>query len=211
MGGMSNVSEASLYIDECKAGSFEMVDFMDLQEGNAGILEFEVFNCGNTWMEYDLVIDGIARAKSRGFSIEAENVEIIELYYQTSEIRKIEIYVDDIEEDISTTLEFTLKGHESGDEFCSHVVMINAVEGGSPVDPVKPNGGEDTTPDNDDDPIPDEGSSGDDPQDESEETGEKEGSSFMGTWIIIPIAIFLILVGIGSYALIGNRRMEVPG
>jgi hypothetical protein len=114
--------------------------------------------------------------------------------------------VDDIEEDISTTLEFTLKDHETGDEFCSHIVMINAIEESHPVDPIKPNGGGDTSPTNDDDPTPDDGSSSDDPQDESEGTDEKEGSSFIGAWMIIPIAILLILVGIGSYVRIEKRK-----
>jgi hypothetical protein len=175
---------------------------IDIEEGNMEILDLEVLNCGNTWMAYDLSIDGISRAGSKGIQVDSETLVPMELYYQTSEVLEVQIYVDDIRQDTSMALEFRLKDHETSEEFCRMSVMINAFAEDEPQQPPSGGDGKVVPGDDDDPPI----TSDDDDDVPVDDTVIDGGPSepILGIWMVVPI--LLIFLGVGAYIFVVVRK-----
>jgi hypothetical protein len=208
IGGASNRTLSRLFVSEFRHGEVSLPDSIDVNEGSMGILDVEVENTGNTWIVYDLLIEGMARAESKGILVEAEKVHTFELFYQAGDVLTIDIYVEDITIDTTISLTFILKDHETGEEYSSKVLMINAIDTTAPTIPNGPPSGSDHEPgDDDEEPVP----SGPVDVDPPEGPIASGGSPSSESWIIIPVAIILLIVGIGSYLFIVNRRKGTFG
>jgi hypothetical protein len=207
LGGTSNRTKASLLVQEYRKGEISIPDSIDINEGSMGLLDVEVENTGNTWIEYDLMIEGMARAESKGILVETEKVHTIELFYQAGEVLNIDIYVEDIRTDTSISLTFILKDHETGEEYSTEVFMINAIDTTAPIIPDDQTGGDEPDPDDDGDTIP----SGPIDPEPPEGSISSSSPSSEKAWIIIPAAVILSIVGIGSYLFIANRKNRSYG
>jgi len=134
-----------------------------------------------------------------------------DLYFGTSKVFTIGGAVDDIDGDTSIMLTFTRLDHGTGNEYSSHSVLIKAVEEKDPSIPDGPRDSKDADPIDDgssDPPAPDEPDSG---SEDDIEPVVQGSSSFSGTWMIIPVAVLLMLIGIGSYVWIAKRKRGVKG
>ena len=109
-------------------------------------------------------------------------------------------------------LTFTLLDRESGNEFSSHSMMINAVQKQAPLIPDGPDEGGKADPiDNGDSSplVPDDGDEG--PVEPADGQVARGSTSFSGVWVIIPAAVLLMLLGVGSYVLISVRKRGIKG
>jgi hypothetical protein len=211
LGGISESCHVKLFVGEIEDGEVYSPGSLDVVEGEPSVMEIEVQNTGNTWNEYHLTIEGIDLAVSKGILMESDGNYDLDLYYQSKESIMIDIYPDDINGDTTITLTLILGDRDTGEEYDRRSVRIDAMK---PVGP-SPKEQPDNTHEDDDrdgDVGPPEDPEGEGPPvEDPEAVQEYRSDNGVGAWIIFPLGIVAMAVGIGSYLFIALGKRGTKG